>query len=123
MRTLLQTQRTAATPSIGLAVEETWQQPPDVLKRFPPRTEGLVVKVLKKDGPGARAGVRQWDVIVAADGQTVRLPDELLRIVRGKAPGDTLALTLLSPDGAGTRSAAVRLGSLEVGWPRPADKE
>jgi serine protease Do len=116
LRRLVQTQRTAATASPGLAVEETWQQQQDTLKRFPPRTEGLVVRRIKGDGPAARAGVRQWDVITRADGKTVRLPDELLRLVRAKAPGDSLTLTLLSPDGAGTREATLRLGALEVAW-------
>jgi serine protease Do len=118
LRELLKTQRTASTAAIGLAVEETWQQQQEVLKRFPPRTEGLVVRLLQGDGPAARAGVRQWDVIIQADGKTVRLPDELLRLVRAKAPGDSLNLTLLSPDGAGIRKATVRLGALEVAWSR-----
>ena len=73
------------------------------------------------NGPAARAGVRQWDVITKADGQTVRLPDELLRLIRAKTPGDTVSLTLLSPDGAGTRQLEVRLGKLEVGWPASSE--
>jgi S1-C subfamily serine protease len=117
LRGLTRSQKTAATASPGLAVEETWQQQRDFLRRIPPRTEGLVVKVLKNDGPAARAGVKQWDVITEADGQTIRMPDELLRLIRSKTPGDTLKLTLLSPDGAGTRQVDVRLGKLEVAWP------
>lgn len=121
LRALLESQKTASTASPGLAVEETWQQQRDFLSRIPPRTEGLVVRVLLSEGPAARAGVKQWDVITHANGQTVRMPDELLRLIRAKSPGDTLTLTLMSPDGAGTRQVGVRLGKLEVGWPVSSD--
>jgi S1-C subfamily serine protease len=116
-RALLETQRTAATPTLGAALEETWQQQREFLDRFPPRTEGLVVKVLRGDGPAARAGLKQWDVIVQADGKPVRQPDELMRIVVSKKPGDVVPLTVLGPDGTGVRKTTVQLGKLEVNWP------
>jgi S1-C subfamily serine protease len=115
-RRLLETQRHAATPTLGGAFEETWQQQRDFLDRFPPRTEGLVVRTLRDDGPVARAGLKQWDVILEADGKPVRLPDELLRIVFAKKPGDGLPLTVLGPDGTGVRKTTVQLGTAEVAW-------
>lgn len=122
VRRLLETRQSAATPNAGLAIEETWQQQRDFLDRFPPRTEGLVVKVLQADGPAARAGLKQWDLIVEAEGQAVRLPDELLRIVRSKKPGEALSLGVLGPDGTGKRQVAVTLGRLEAAWPETAGK-
>jgi len=117
IRTLLTNKRNAATPTMGAAVEELWQHGPDVLKRFPPRTEGLVVRAMRPDGPAARTGLKEWDLIVAADGQKVRFSGELLRIVRGKHPGETLKLSILGPDGTDSREVVVGLGTLEVGWP------
>jgi S1-C subfamily serine protease len=117
VRKLLQTRQTAATPTIGAAVEETWEQEHAFWERFPPRTEGLVAKVLQADGPAARAGLKQWDVITAAAGQKVRLRDELLRLVWAMQPGHTLLLNVLRPDGAGTAELPVVLGKLEAGWP------
>ncbi len=117
VRRLLETRQSASTPNLGAAIEEPWQQGRDFLDRFPPRTEGLVVKVLQADGPAARAGLKQWDLIVEAEGQAVRLPDELLRIVRQKKPGETFVLTVLGPDGTGKRQVAVTLGRLEAAWP------
>jgi len=119
IRELLKSGRTTATPTMGAAIEETWQQQRDFLDRFPPRTEGLVVKILKSDGPAVRAGLKQWDVITTADDQPVQLSGELLRIIRGKQPGDSLKLSVLGPDGTGRREVTVRLGKLEIGWPEP----
>jgi S1-C subfamily serine protease len=123
LRTLLTTRRNAATPTFGAAVEELWQHTHDVLKRFPPRTEALVLRQVQPDGPAARAGLKEWDAITAADGQRVRLTAELLRIVRAKKPGETLKLDVLAPDGAGTRQVEVQLGRLEVGWPEAREAE
>ena len=114
---LWKTKKTASTPSMGMAVEETWQQDRKLLERFPPQTEGLVVRVLEKDRPAERTGLKQWDVVVAADGQKTRLVDQLIGLVRRKQPGQAVKLTVLGPDGTGTREVTVTLGRLEVGWP------
>ncbi len=116
VRELIRTRQSASTPNLGAAVEETWQQGRDVLDRFPPRIEGLIVKVLQADGPAARGGLRQFDCIQEIDGQPVRLPDELLRAIRKKKPGESVALNVLGPDGTGERTVSVALGRLEVGW-------
>ncbi len=118
IQAMVKARRNAATPTFGAAVEELWQHPHDTLKRFPPRTEALVLRQVQKDGPAARAGLNEWDAITAADGQPVRVSAELLRIVRAKKPGETLKLDILSPDGAGTRQVELQLGSLEVAWPQ-----
>ena len=114
---LLETRQTASTPNLGAAVEEIWQQGRDVLDRFPPRTEGLIVKSLQADGPAARGGLKQFDLIVEFESQSVRMPGELLQLVRQKQPGEIVNLTVLGPDGIGRRQVAVTLGRLEAGWP------
>lgn len=114
---LLAERRHAATPHLGAAVEEPWQQNRDFWKRFPAGIEGLVVVALQKDGPAERAGLRQWDLIARADGQTVRLVDELLVVVRAKKPGETIDLEVIGPDGTGSRNVALTLGKAEVAWP------
>ena len=117
MRTLLERRKTASTPSLGLIAEELWTQDRKTIDRYPPKTEGLVIKFLQPDGPAARAALKESDLIIAADGKRVRLIADLLRIVMGKQPGQPLELTLLRPDGAGQTKATVNLGKLEVAWP------
>jgi serine protease Do len=117
MRTLLERRKTAATPSLGLIAEELWTQDRKTIDRFPPKTEGLLIKFLQTDGPSMRAGLKESDLIVSADGKGVRLIADLLRIVLSKQPGQPLELTILRPDGAGQSKVAVSLGKLEVAWP------
>jgi len=119
LRSLLCEKTNASTPTIGAAFDEVWQQGPDFLKRFPADTEGLIVASLKEDGPAARAGLKQGEVVIEADGRKLALRDELVRSIRTKKPGDSIKLTILQPDGTGTREVTVPVGYLEVGWPQP----
>jgi len=117
IRTLLERRKTAATPSLGLHGEELWMHERKTMDRYPPKTEGLVIRSLQADGPASRAGLKKFDLIVAADGKPVRLIAELLRIVCNKKPGQSVELSILRPDGAGQVKATVTLGKLEVAWP------
>jgi len=116
IRKFIDKRQFSATPTLGLAVDELWQQDRKTLDRFPSGKEGLLVTGLQDDGPSARSGLKRGDLIVAADGKNVRLSEELLRIVVGKKPGQTLELTALGPDGTGERKVSAKLGMLETRW-------
>lgn len=121
IRRLVQTRQNARTPTLGLAVEEIWQQAPDYLKRFPPGTEGLVMRSLAEDGPAARAGLHKMDLLVAVDSQPAASVDGFMRLIRAKQPGHSVKLRVLDANGAGPREAEVPLGLLEAGWPGPEE--
>jgi len=123
LRDLLKRRCNAATATLGVGVEEPWQQDGSFWERFPPDTDGLVVRVLRKDGPAARAGLQLWDMITAVDGQPVCTIDQMVRLVRSRKPGQTVRLDVLGPDGTGRRRHDARLGKLEVGWPESKTDE
>lgn len=118
IRALVETRRNAATPTIGVFVDELWVLAPDALRRFPPGTEGIVVQNLDTDGPAARAGLQKGEAITAVGGQKVRFRDEFVRAICASKPGENVELTVISPDGTGSRQATVAVGCLEVGWPQ-----
>lgn len=117
VRDLLQCRRSAATPTLGLIVEELCSQDRKTLDRFGLKAEGLIVKSVQADGPAARGGVKEAELIVAADGKPIRLTSDLMRLVYARQPGQAMELTLQHPDGAGQTKATVRLGKLETAWP------
>lgn len=57
--------------------------------------EGIYVAKVVDDGAAADAGIKEGDVIIAADGQKVTRMAELQEIVARKRPGDKLTLTYL----------------------------
>jgi S1-C subfamily serine protease len=75
---------------------------------------GIVVREVTENSPAARAGLKAWernrpgDVIIEADGKRIRWVRELIGILDGKKPGDTIKLKVLR-DGEPT-TIEVQLG-------------
>jgi len=51
---------------------------------------GAVVREATAGAPGARAGLRSGDVIVAVDGQRITGPDDVAAAIQDRAPGDSV---------------------------------
>lgn len=71
---------------------------------------GVAISAVTPDGPSARAGLEQADVILAIDGHDVRTMHDLVRWLRARSPGDTVELTI-ERDGTTSRMPAT-VGSL-----------
>jgi serine protease Do len=98
---------TAAPPRLGVAIT-----PAHVARRLRravglPEAEGLLIRDVTQDGPAARAGLAQGDLIVAAGGQPVRSIDDLFDVL-GSARGGTVELTVVR--GTEERTIAVTFG-------------
>jgi S1-C subfamily serine protease len=75
-----------------------------------PSTSGALVQQVASNGPAGKAGVQQGDVITAIDGTTVTDAQDLLTVLAGKKPGDSVTLKL---DRSGqSLSVQVQLGEL-----------
>lgn len=70
-------------------------------------SRGALVQNVSDDTPAARAGLRVYDVITAADGVAIRSDEDLIRYIAAKAPGAMTSLEVWR-DGA-TRTLAVKL--------------
>ena len=116
IQNLVKTQTTAQTPTLGIACEEIWENPATFRKRFPAKTEGLVVKFMQADGAAKLAGLVELDVIVKAEGKEVKYRDELLRMVRQKKIGEKIRLTVMKPDTHEEVEVEVELDCLEKEW-------
>ena len=51
------------------------------------RSDGALVQDVTPGSPGARVGLRAYDVIVAVDGAPVKTHDRLIREIADRAPG------------------------------------
>src|SRR5579872_633640 len=71
---------------------------------------GALVQQIASSGPAAKAGLQQGDVITGANGRTVSDAQDLLQILAGEKPGDTITLSI---NRNGARSTVhVHLGEL-----------
>jgi serine protease Do len=61
-------------------------------------SSGALVQDVTPGGPGARAGLRPYDLIVAVDGRPVSGNDELIQLISGRRPGTRASLHVLRDD-------------------------
>lgn len=112
VRAILASGRDGDTATLGVGLEELWEQNEALLRRYPPKTEGLVIARIREDGPAARLGLKAETLITHVDGVAVSLRDEIVGRIRAHAPGDTVVLTVW-PGGEKPRDVAVKLARLE----------
>jgi serine protease Do len=80
----------------------------------PVEPQGVRVEVAP-DMPASRAGIATGDIILEADGKTVRDPDMMMDLLVSKKPGDTLKLRLAR--GEDRLDVTVNLGTRPAGMP------
>jgi len=92
MNQLLQT-GTVSHPYLGVsAVPIT----PDLQQQLGlQQSSGALVQEVGGGTPAAQAGIQPGDVIVAIDGKPVHSPEDLIAVLRGHNPGDTVQVTLV----------------------------
>jgi hypothetical protein len=76
--------------------------------------KGVLINSLTDESPAAKAGLLPGDVITAIDGKAVGGPGDLMDLIRGHKPGDTLRIDYYRSGKSHT--AEVRLGA------RPAEQ-
>ncbi|AHY47439.1 Trypsin-like peptidase domain [Rubrobacter radiotolerans] len=82
-------------------------------ERFGLPPDGAIVSRVTPDGPSDRAGIEGGepesigglevpigDVITSVDGEPVRSPDDVIRVVNEKSPGERMSLTVVRPSEA-----------------------
>jgi membrane-associated protease RseP (regulator of RpoE activity) len=87
--------------------------------RIGPETEsGVVLAMVVDASPAARAGLRPGDVVTSFDGKPIRTPEELVRAVVSRKPGDKVEYVVLR--GPGTIAGILTLGKREAEAEVPA---
>ncbi len=74
-----------------------------------PRREGALIEDVAPNSPGARAGLRAYDLVVAVDAAKVTSTEGLIRTVSSRAPGSAVTVTFIR-DGV-TRDVPLRLAA------------
>ncbi|HVW17326.1 MAG TPA: trypsin-like peptidase domain-containing protein, partial [Solirubrobacteraceae bacterium] len=75
---------------------------------LPTDVRGALAETVYADGPAAKAGLREGDVVVAAQGRRVRSAADLARLTKGLKPGRRVALDVV--DQVGPRRVTVTVG-------------
>ena len=84
-------------------------------------SQGALVQDLAANSPGARAGVRTYDVVTHVDGKPISNHDALIREIAARQPGTTATLSIIR-DGR-SLSVPVKLSERPLRGNRPQDND
>jgi serine protease Do len=90
---------------LGVTLEDVG--PDDVSRLKLDAERGVIVTDVKPDTPAARAGLKDGDVIVRFQGETVQSAAQLARLVGETPPGRTVSVEVLRDGGSRTLSATL----------------
>jgi len=107
----LQTQGHVTRGKLGVGIQDVDQALAESFGLDVPR--GALVASVEKGGPAAKAGLREGDVILAFDGQTIDSAGQLPSAVAATDPGKAVAVQVWRD--RATREVSVRLGQTTEG--------
>ena len=84
-------------------------------------SSGALVQDVTAGSPGARAGIRPYDLIVAVDGRQVVRNDELIQLVAARQPGTAATLQIVRDGRA--MNVPVKLAERPVRDPEPDESD
>ncbi|HLZ09700.1 MAG TPA: trypsin-like peptidase domain-containing protein [Chloroflexota bacterium] len=88
---------------------------PTLARRFNlANSPGVIVTGLDPQGPAAKAGLQQSDVITAIDGTKITGEGDLMKVLNLSKPGDAVTVTVARPNGQ-TQNIKVTLGTAPTG--------
>ena len=95
-------------PTLQMAVEAVWEQAPGYINGLPSKTKGLVIRQVAKNGIAAKAGVKEWDILLTINGKQFLESAEFVRYLRSQ-PGDlTHELEIMDKDGKNLRTLKLK---------------
>jgi len=77
---------------LGVQIQPVDQDIADSLGLSAP--EGALVVAPQKDSPGEKAGIKQGDVITAVDGEAIKSPKQLSKMIGSMHPGSSVEVSL-----------------------------
>ncbi len=80
-------------PALGITLKDVRPEDAEVFKL--PRIMGVVVNDFTRDSPAREVGVRQGDVVVAADGVPVERTGQFQRLIATRRPGEEVTLDVI----------------------------
>ncbi len=113
IRSFIAKKENVAVACIQAAVEELWGQSSQLIKKMPAGTEGLLLRQVATGGVAAKAGLKNEDLILSADGKTYVRIEPFLAMLRKKKPGTGIELEICSPNGENRRKVSLKTATLE----------
>ena len=117
IRNLLKKRKMFSTPTVGLEVEELWQNDEaDYRRSIPKGLSGVVIVDVVEKGSASRAGLREGEFIFEMDGKPIKDVHHFITTIRSKKIKSTIEFGVFEPGRKRKRKAFLKIDRLEKGW-------
>jgi len=82
-------------PYLGVAVEALSPALQNQLSTLLPKGQGILVKLVAKDSPADKAGLRPFDILLTYDSQKLNSPEQLVKMVQSDKPFHEVSIHFL----------------------------
>ena len=113
IKNLISQNKDIVVPTIEAAVEELWGQSPVLLNRLPNGTNGLLFRQVFSNGISAKAGIRNEDIMLSANGKKYDRIEPFLEYIRTQTIGKEIKFLISSADGKNQREVKLKLVGLK----------
>ena len=112
IKELLTAKKDIVVPTIGSAVEELWGQSPRLLEKLPTEIKGLLFRQVTSKGVCAKAGIKNEDIMLSANGKTYERIEPFIKYVRSLKIDSELNLKVCDAKGENKRQVKITLRPL-----------
>ena len=112
IKKLLDAQKDVVIPTIESAVEELWGQSPRLLEKLPTEIKGLLFRQVIPDGVCAKAGIKNEDIMLLANGKNYQRIEPFIKYIRSLKINSEVKLSVCDAKGENKRQVKITLQPL-----------
>ena len=112
IKKLLDAQKDVVIPTIESAVEELWGQSPRLLEKLPNEIKGLLFRQVIPDGVCAKAGIKNEDIMLLANGKNYLRIEPFIKYIRSLKINSEVKLSVCDAKGENKRQVKITLQPL-----------
>jgi S1-C subfamily serine protease len=112
IKKLLTAKKDIVVPTIGSAVEELWGQSPRLLEKLPTEIKGLLFRQVTSKGVCAKAGIKNEDIMLSANGKTYERIEPFIKYVRSLKIDSEVNLKVCDAKGENKKQVKITLRPL-----------
>ena len=113
IKSLVKNQRTVSVATIEAAVEELWGQSPYLIKEIPSPIKGLLFRQVSPQGVCGKAGIKDEDILLSANGQTYERIETFMKFIRSFKIGTEIKFTVCDFKGKNKKVVTIELAELK----------
>jgi S1-C subfamily serine protease len=112
IKKLLDAQKDVVVLTIESAVEELWGQSPRLLEKLPTGIKGLLFRQVIPDGVCAKAGIKNEDIMLLANGKNYQRIEPFIKYIRSLKINSAVKLSVCDAKGENKREVEIVLQPL-----------